>query len=127
MEAISYRIPTFKLNGHDLIYFAGFKTHIGLYPVHADGPEFSPQVARYASGKATLKFPLDEPLPIELITQVVKAKLRHAKAPKTRGSQEPGHPPHAPTCTLALPNRSERVEDEGGHSLWLHPCSNPTH
>ena len=62
-EAISYRIPTFKLNGRYLIYFAGFKTHIGLYPVHADGAEFSQEMARYASGKATLKFPLDEPLP----------------------------------------------------------------
>jgi uncharacterized protein YdhG (YjbR/CyaY superfamily) len=46
--------------------------------VHADGAEFTPAMARYASGKATLKFPLDEPLPLDLIAQVVKAKLRKA-------------------------------------------------
>ena len=79
-EAISYRIPTFKVNGRYLIYFAGYKNHIGLYPVHADGAEFTPAMARYASGKATLKFPLDEPLPLDLIAQVVKAKLRLASA-----------------------------------------------
>jgi uncharacterized protein YdhG (YjbR/CyaY superfamily) len=78
VEGISYRIPTFKLNGRYLIYFAGHKSHIGLYPVHADGAEFTPAMARYASGKATLKFPLDEPLPLDLIAQVVKAKLRKA-------------------------------------------------
>jgi uncharacterized protein YdhG (YjbR/CyaY superfamily) len=83
-EAISYRIPTFRLNGHYLIYFAGYKAHIGLYPVHADGAEFSPEMARYASGKATLKFPLNEPLPLDLIAKVVKAKLRLATASKKR-------------------------------------------
>ena len=56
-EAISYRIPTFKIDGRYLIYFAGFKSHIGLYPVHTDGAGFSAAMARYASGKATLKFP----------------------------------------------------------------------
>jgi uncharacterized protein YdhG (YjbR/CyaY superfamily) len=75
-ESISYRIPTFKLNGRPLIYFAGYKTHIGLYPVQADGAGFSQAMARYASGKATLKFPLDEPMPLDLIASVVKAKVR---------------------------------------------------
>ena len=75
-ESISYRIPTFKLNGRPLIYFAGFKTHIGLYPVQADSAGFSQAMARYASGKATLKFPLDQPMPLGLIATVVKAKLR---------------------------------------------------
>jgi uncharacterized protein YdhG (YjbR/CyaY superfamily) len=86
-EAISYRIPTFKVNGRYLIYFAGFKTHIGLYPVHADGAGFSAAAARYASGKATLKFPLDEPLPLDLIAQVVKAKLRQATAPNEKAAR----------------------------------------
>lgn len=84
VEAISYRIPAFKFNGRYLIYFAGFKTHIGLYPVHADDAGFSAEIARYASGKATLKFPLGEPLPLELIAKVVEVKLREAAAPKKR-------------------------------------------
>lgn len=83
-EAISYRIPNFKLNGRPLIYFAGFKTHIGLYPVSADSAEWTPAMARYASGKATLKLPLDQPLPHDLIAQIVEAKLRQASAPKRR-------------------------------------------
>lgn len=86
-EAISYRIPTFKFNGRHLIYFAGFKTHIGLYPVHADGAEFSTDMARYASGKATLKIALDQPMPLELIDKVVKAKVRLAMAPKKRSTK----------------------------------------
>ncbi len=83
-ESISYRIPTFKLNGRPLIYFAGFKTHIGLYPVQADSAGFSPAMARYASGKATLKFPLDAPLPLGLIATVVKAKVRVASVAKKK-------------------------------------------
>ena len=88
-QTISYRIPTFKLNGHYLIYFAGFKTHIGVYPVHASAAEFGDELARYASGKATLKFALDQPLPLDLITKVVKAKVRNANgaAPKKRATR----------------------------------------
>lgn len=86
-ETISYRIPTFKFNGRYLIYFAGFKTHIGLYPVHADGAEFTATMTRYASGKATLKFPLDQPLPLDLIAQVVKAKLAQAMVPKKKSTK----------------------------------------
>jgi uncharacterized protein YdhG (YjbR/CyaY superfamily) len=55
-EAISYRVPTFRLNGNYPIYFAGFKRHIGLYPVHTDSGEFDKAVPRYASAKATLRF-----------------------------------------------------------------------
>lgn len=83
-EAISYRIPTFKLNGRYLIYFAGFKKHIGVYPVDAGGAEFDNELARYASGKATLKFPLDQPIPFDLIAKVVKVKARLASAKKKR-------------------------------------------
>jgi uncharacterized protein YdhG (YjbR/CyaY superfamily) len=57
-------------NGHYLIYFAGYKSHIGLYPVHVDGTEFGAEISRYASGKATLKFPLDQPLPLDLMIGV---------------------------------------------------------
>jgi len=52
--------------------------------ISSGGAGFSPEMARYASGKATLKFPLDEPLPLDLIAKVVKAKLRLATAPKKR-------------------------------------------
>jgi len=84
-EAISYRIPTFRLDGHYLIYFAGFRSHIGVYPVHADDSALGAAIAPYVSGKATLKFPLAEPLPLALIARVAKAKAKEkakAKAAK---------------------------------------------
>lgn len=86
-EAISYRIPTFKLKGSYLIYFAGFKTHIGIYPVHADSAEFQKELARYASGKATLKFPLDQPIPFDLIAKIVQAKAGLATTTRKRNTR----------------------------------------
>jgi uncharacterized protein YdhG (YjbR/CyaY superfamily) len=83
-EGISYRIPTYRLDGRYLIYFAGFKAHIGVYPVHADDPALGAAIAPYVSGKATLKFPLDEPLPLALIARVVKVKAKAAKAKALR-------------------------------------------
>jgi uncharacterized protein YdhG (YjbR/CyaY superfamily) len=82
-EAISYRIPTFKLNGRYLIYFAGFKTHVGLYPVPVDSAEFQDDLAVYGSGKATMKFPLGQPIPFDLITRVVKHKVKQSEATAT--------------------------------------------
>ena len=83
-EGISYRIPTFRLDGRYLIYFAGFKSHIGVYPVHADDPVLGTAIAPYVSGKATLKFPFDEPLPLALIARVARAKATAAKAKALR-------------------------------------------
>jgi uncharacterized protein YdhG (YjbR/CyaY superfamily) len=86
-EAISYRIPTFKLNGTYLIYFAGFKTHVGLYPVPVDTAEFQADLAVYGSGKATLKFPLNQPIPFDLITRVVKHKVKQSETAATRAKR----------------------------------------
>lgn len=71
-ETISYRIPTFKLNGTYLIYFAGFKTHVSLYPILDKCPGFEEEVAPYRSGRATAKFPLDQPVPYPLIAKIVE-------------------------------------------------------
>ena len=76
-ESITYRIPTYKLDGRVLIYFAGFKSHIGLYPVTADvKAKFKEELAGYKGGKGTVRFPLDEPVPFGLITRIVKFKMR---------------------------------------------------
>jgi uncharacterized protein YdhG (YjbR/CyaY superfamily) len=83
-EAISYGMPTFNLNGHYLIYFAAYKKHIGLYPVPTGDAEFSKEISTYQSGKGTLQFALDKPIPYRLITRVVKLRakenLRRAEA-----------------------------------------------
>jgi len=74
-EKISYQIACFELNGKNLIHFAGWKKHVSLYPVPAGSEAFERQIELYMDGKGTLKFPLDEPLPLKLIERVVKLHL----------------------------------------------------
>ncbi|QJR15093.1 iron chaperone [Usitatibacter palustris] len=86
-EAISYRIPTFKLAGKYLVYFAGFREHIGVYPVHEDTIDVRDELTPYLSGKATLKFPMDKPVPYPLIAKVVKAKVKAATSAPAKKSR----------------------------------------
>lgn len=75
-ETISYGIPTLKLNG-PLIYFAGFNSHIGIYPMTTTiRKQFKKELSPYLSGKGTAKFPLDQPMPYTLITQIVKFRVK---------------------------------------------------
>ena len=74
-EKISYGIPTFTLNNTYLIYFAGWKNHISIYPIPTGSEAFNKQVSKYVEGKGTFKFPLDKPLPLKLITKIVKLKV----------------------------------------------------
>ena len=71
-EKISYNIPTFTLNGTYLVYFAGWKKHIAIYPIPSGTEAFNKEVAQYVDGKGTLKFPIDQPLPLKLISRIVK-------------------------------------------------------
>jgi uncharacterized protein YdhG (YjbR/CyaY superfamily) len=71
-EAISYAIPAFKLDGRFLIYFAGFKKHVGMYPVPT-AKEFEKEFAAYkTSGRGTIQFPLDKPVPAALIKKIIR-------------------------------------------------------
>src|SRR5665647_153219 len=88
-EAISYQMPTFKLNGN-LVYFAAFKKHIGFYPTSSGVEAFKRELAPYEVSKGTIRFPLDRPLPLKLVSRIVKFRvaenLKNArpKAPKAR-------------------------------------------
>ena len=74
-ETISYGMPTFKLNGTYLIYFAGYKNHIGIYPV-PNNKEFEEDFSSYkTSGKGTIQFPLDKPIPTDLIKKIVEFRV----------------------------------------------------
>ena len=73
-EAISYRIPTFVLNGH-LVYFGAFKNHIGLYPPVRD-VVLRRDTSAYEGEKGNLRFPLDEPIPYDLIARIVRSRVR---------------------------------------------------
>ncbi|MGA7730244.1 MAG: DUF1801 domain-containing protein [Chloroflexia bacterium] len=74
-ERISYQMPTFVLNGN-LVYFAAWKDHIGFYPASGRVPEvFKDELARYASGKGSIRFPMSQPLPLELISKIVQFRV----------------------------------------------------
>lgn len=74
-EVISYRMPAFKLKGI-LVYFAAFKNHIGLYPPISGDDELLKAVASYAGEKGNLRFPLDQPIPYDLIERIVRLRAR---------------------------------------------------
>ena len=75
-EGISYQIPTFKLNGKPLLHFAAYKKHIGLYPAPREAEEFKEELAAYEGGKGTVQFPLDTPVPYDLIRRIVKFRMK---------------------------------------------------
>ena len=83
-EAISYGIPTFKLDGRVLVHFAAFKNHIGLYPPVSGDARIEKAMERYAGEKGNLRFPLDEPIPYDLIERVVKLRARQNKQAASR-------------------------------------------
>jgi uncharacterized protein YdhG (YjbR/CyaY superfamily) len=70
-EKIAYGIPTFTLQGN-LVHFGGYKTHIGFYPAPSGLEAFKKELGPYLTGKGTAQFPLDKPLPLDLITEIVK-------------------------------------------------------
>ena len=73
-EAISYQMPTFKFHGN-LVHFAAFKNHIGFYPVPSGIEKFKAELSVYKQGKGSVQFPLDQPIPYDLISRVVKYRV----------------------------------------------------
>jgi uncharacterized protein YdhG (YjbR/CyaY superfamily) len=84
-ETINYAIPTFALEGN-LVHFAGFANHIGFYPTPTGIEKFKTELAAYESAKGSVKFPLDQPIPYELIREIVKYRVQEnlAKAEAKR-------------------------------------------
>ena len=74
-EKISYGIPTATLKGKYLIYFAGYKNHVSVYPVTTKVEKTVKNIDKYRTGKGTLQFSLDKPLPVGLIRNVIKVRL----------------------------------------------------
>lgn len=74
-EKISYGIPTYSLQGN-LIHFAAFKKHIGLYPTPKTQEAFQRELAPYKTGKGSIQFPLDRPIPYDLIEKIVEHRVR---------------------------------------------------
>jgi uncharacterized protein YdhG (YjbR/CyaY superfamily) len=84
-EAIKYAIPAFVFNG-DLVYFAAFKNHIGFYPAPTGSEAFKKELSIYKTGRGSVQFPLDEPMPLDLMTKIVQFRLKEnaAKAVKKK-------------------------------------------
>ncbi len=75
VESISYGMPAYKVNGKPLVYFAGYKSHIGFYATPTGHKAFEKELSKYKQGKGSVQFPLDEPLPNKLITEIVLFRL----------------------------------------------------
>ena len=78
-EAISYGMPTFKLHGN-LVHFAAFKNHIGFYPVPSGIAAFQEELSAFKQGKGSVQFPLDKPLPFDLMRRIVQFRVQENRA-----------------------------------------------
>jgi uncharacterized protein YdhG (YjbR/CyaY superfamily) len=74
-EAISYQIPTFKLNGN-LVHFAAFKNHIGFYPTSSGIEAFKEELSGYEVSKGTVRFPMNKPIPFDLVMKIVSYRVK---------------------------------------------------
>lgn len=77
-EKISYGMPAFVQDGN-LVYFAAFTNHIGFYALPSGNEAFKKELSKYNTGKGSIQFPLDEPMPLKLITRIVKMRVKENK------------------------------------------------
>ena len=93
-ETISYQIPTYKLDGQYVVYFAGWKEHWSLYPVtEAVRMKLSSELASYALSKGTVRFPLAEPVPAKLVERIVRELAKAAEGRSRTKASRPGKQP----------------------------------
>ncbi len=74
-EGIAYQMPAYRLNGKPLVYFAGFKNHIGFYATPTGHAKFAEELSGYRKGKGSVQFPIDKPLPMDLIVRIIKFRV----------------------------------------------------
>ena len=87
-EKISYQMPTFALKGN-LVHFAAYKNHIGFYPTPSGIEAFKQELSMYEGAKGSVKFPIDEPLPLELISKIVEFRVaENLKKAESKASEE---------------------------------------
>ncbi|MCK9641576.1 MAG: DUF1801 domain-containing protein [Prolixibacteraceae bacterium] len=76
VEMIAYKMPAYKTEGRPLVYFAGFKNHIGLYALPSGHIQFASELSHYQQGKGSVQFPLDKPIPYDLIKKIVEFRAK---------------------------------------------------
>lgn len=82
IESISYGMPAYKIHGKPLVYFAGYKKHIGFYATPTGHSEFSNELSNYKQGKGSVQFPIDHPIPYLLIEQIVIFRVKENEQKK---------------------------------------------
>lgn len=100
-EVISYQMPTFRLHGN-LVHFAAYAGHIGFYPAPSGIAAFQERLSRYKGAKGSVQFPLGEPLPLDLVAEIVRFRMAENRAAAELKAQR------------RRPARSQRREEEGG-------------
>ena len=76
VEAISYQMPTYKLNGKNLVHFAAFAHHIGFYPIPSGIAAFKKELSAYKQGKGSVQFPLEKTMPYNLVKKIVQYRVK---------------------------------------------------
>lgn len=79
-ETISYAMPAYKTGGKAVVYFAGYKSHVGFYATPTGHAAFEKKLAKYKQGKGSVQFPLSEPMPLKLIADITKFRVKEVKA-----------------------------------------------
>jgi putative acetyltransferase len=82
VETIAYQMPTFKWKGKSLIHFGAWKDHIGIYPIPAGSATFEKKLSKYTSGKGTVRFPIREPIPHDIVRAMVTLRMKEISAPR---------------------------------------------
>ena len=116
VESISYGLIGYQLNGHPLVYFGGFTSHVGLYATPAGHEEFAADFARYVRGKGSVQLPLSEPLPVELISRVITHRVTTVseEIPKI------GRPATAALAEIGVTRSSQLADYSEDDLLALH-------
>jgi uncharacterized protein YdhG (YjbR/CyaY superfamily) len=81
-ETISYGIPTFDLHGSHLVHFAAYKNHVGFYPTSSGIEAFKKELSPFKTSKGTVQFPLDKPIPFDLVKRIVKFRVKENESKK---------------------------------------------
>lgn len=76
VEGFGYKMPSYKVGGKALVYFAGYTNHVGFYSMGVGQDVFAAELAQYKTGKGSIQFPVTEPMPTELIKRIVKLRLK---------------------------------------------------
>ena len=82
VETISYQMPTFKLNGKGLVYFAAYENHIGFYPIPSGMKAFEKELSPYKQGKGSVQFPIEKPIPYDLVRKIVVFRAKENRETK---------------------------------------------